>query len=124
MALNMSILDAVLKRKISVAQALALTETWAGQELKQIPGGQFIEGLLNDLAGAGANAASAPLVAVTKTIEAPVDTFLAATLGASGAQAEQDFNAAVDAQANALIAFVQLQASNLKQNLALGYQGS
>ena len=36
-------------------------------------------------------------------------------------QATADFNAAVDAQANALIAFIQLQASNLKQNLALGY---
>jgi hypothetical protein len=121
MALNMSILDAVLKRRITPAQALALTETWAGQELKQIPGGQYVEGLLNDLAGAGANAADAPIVAVAKAIEAPVDAFLAVRLGASAAPAVQDFDAAVDAQAGALIAFIQLQASNLKQNLALGY---
>ena len=66
-------------------------------------------------------AAQAPIVAVTKAIEAPVDSFLAAGLGANAAQPADDFNAAVDAQANALIAFVQLQASNLKQNLALGY---
>jgi hypothetical protein len=121
MALNMSILDAVLKRRITPAQGLALAETWAGQELKQIPGGQFVEGLLNDLAGAGVHAADAPIVAVTKAIEAPIDGFLAATLGPSAGQAAADFNAAVDAQANALIAFIQLQASNLKQNLALGY---
>jgi hypothetical protein len=112
--LNMSILDALLRKKISPTQALALTETWAGQKLAQVPGGQFVEGLINDLAGA-------PLVAVTKAIEAPVDTFLAAKLGPDGAQAAEDFNAAVDAQANALIGFIQLQASNLKQNLALGY---
>jgi hypothetical protein len=124
MALNMSILDAVLKRRITPAQGLALAETWAGQELKQIPGGQFLEGLLNDLAAAGAHATDAPIVAVTKAIEAPVDAFLAAGLGASGGQAAEDFNAAVDAQADALIAFIQLQASNLKQNLALGYSGS
>jgi len=123
MALNMSILDAVLKRRITPAQGLALAETWAGQELKQIPGGQFLEGLLNDLAGAGADAADAPIVAVAKAIEAPVDAFLAAKLGADAGQATADFNAAVDAQANALVAFIQLQASNLKQNLALGYSG-
>jgi hypothetical protein len=119
--LNMSILDALLRKKISPTQALALTETWAGQKLAQVPGGQFVEGLINDLAGAGSEAAQAPLVAVTKAIEAPVDTFLAAKLGPDGAQAAEDFNAAVDAQANALIGFIQLQASNLKQNLALGY---
>lgn len=124
MALNMSILDAVLKRRITPAQGLALAETWAGQELKQIPGGQFIEGLLNGLAGAGANAAEVPLVAVTRAIEAPVDAFLAATLGPNAGQATADANAAVEVQANALIAFIQLQASNLKQNLALGYSGS
>lgn len=121
MALNMSILDAVLKRRITPAQALALTETWAGQKLAQIPGGQFVESFLNDLAGAGANAADAPIVAVSKAIEAPVDAFLAARLGADAGPATADVNAAVDAQANALIAFIQLQASNLKQNLALGY---
>ena len=60
-------------------------------------------------------------MAVTKAIELPVDTFLAAGLGPDAAPATADFNAAVDAQANALIAFIQLQASNLKQNLALGY---
>lgn len=37
MALDMSILDAVLKRRITPAQGLALAETWAGQELKQVP---------------------------------------------------------------------------------------
>ena len=124
MALDMSILDAVLKRRITPAQGLALAETWAGRELKQIPGGQFLEGLLNDLAGAGADAADAPIVAVAKAIEAPVDAFLAAGLGPNAGQAAADFNAAVDAQANALIAFIQLQASNLKQNLALGASGN
>jgi hypothetical protein len=121
MALDMSILDAVLKRRITPARALALTETWAGQELKQIPGGQYLEGLLNDLAGAGANAVDAPIVAVSKAIEAPVDAFLAVRLGASAGPATADVDAAVDAQAGALIAFIQLQAANLKQNLALGY---
>lgn len=122
MALNMSILDAVLKKRITIPQALTLAETWAGQELKQLPGGQYLEAFLNDLVGAGANAAEAPIVAVSKAIEVPVDTFLAARLGADAGQATEDFNAAVDAQANALIAFIQLQAANMKQNLALGYQ--
>lgn len=124
MALNMSILDAVLKRRITPAQGLALAETWAGQKLAQVPGGQFLESLLDDLAGAGAQAAQAPIVTVARAIEAPVDAFLAAGLGPNAGQAAADFNAAVDAQANALIAFIQLQASNLKQNLALGSSGS
>ena len=121
MALNMSILDAVLKRRITPAQGLALAEMWVGGELKQIPGGQALEALLGDFAAAGANAADAPVVAVAKAIEAPVDAFLAAGLGAGAGQAAADVDAAVDAQANALIAFIQLQVANLKQNLALGF---
>lgn len=117
----MSILSALLNKKITAGQALSLTETWAGQELKQVPGGQFVEGLINDLVGAGSNTADAALVTFSKAVETPLDAFLAAKLGNDAPQAIADANAAVDAQTNAAIAFIQLQASNLKQNMALGY---
>lgn len=120
----MSILSALRNGKITALQALALTETWAGQELKQLPGGQYVEGVINDLAGAGANTADSALVTFSKAAEVPVDAFLAAKLGAAAPQTISDANAAIDAQTNAAIAFIQLQASNLKQNVALGYAGA
>lgn len=117
----MSIWSAFKNGKITGEQAAALSEVWIGQKLTSFPGGAFIANLFGTTATTVDTAVSTALTTVVAAIEAPVDIFLLAKVGAQGVQ---DANSAIDAQASYLKAWIDTQVASAKQNIALGLSGS